>query len=146
MKRFFRVSLPVIVIIVVGLPGLESQPVCGSNPDSILERDHSIKYLRNFSREDYNLQPQNWSIIQDKRGVIYVGNQGGLLEFDGISWREITFPNKITRSLALDDNGSNGTIFVGGLNEIGYLSSNSKGMLRYVSLVPHLEEKYKNFS
>jgi len=128
------------------MPGLESQPVCGSNPDSILERDHSIKYLRNYSRKDYNLQPQNWSIIQDKRGVIYVGNQGGLLEFDGISWREITFPNKIIRSLALDDNGSNGTIFVGGLNEIGYMSPNSKGMLRYVSLVPHLDEKYKNFS
>jgi signal transduction histidine kinase/DNA-binding response OmpR family regulator len=128
------------------MPGLESQPVGASNPDSIPERDYGIKYLRNYSRKDYNLQPQNWSIIQDKRGVIYVGNQGGLLEFDGVYWREITFPNKITHSLALDDNGSNGTIFVGGLNEIGYLSSNSKGMLQYVSLVPHLEEKYRNFS
>jgi hypothetical protein len=143
LKRFFRISF---LVIVVGLPVLESQVVWGSNPDNIPERDRGIKYIRNFSRKDYNLQPQNWSIIQDKRGVIYVGNQGGLLEFDGVSWREIAVLYKTVRSLAVADNGTNGTIYVGGMNEMGYLTPDSKGKLRYVSLIHHLDEKYKNFS
>jgi hypothetical protein len=39
-----------------------------------------FKYFRNYSREDYNLQPQNWCILQDKKdGIMYIANQEGLL-------------------------------------------------------------------
>ncbi len=101
------------------------------------------KYLTNYSIEDYGEQPQNWAILQDKRGIIYVANNGGLLEFDGVSWRKIKVPNSSVRSLAMDDSG---TIYVGGINEIGYLAPDSTGSLQYQSLLGYIDKDKRNFS
>lgn len=43
--------------------------------------------VRNYSVSDYNAGIQNWAIAQDERGVMYFGNNSGLLEFDGSAWR-----------------------------------------------------------
>jgi signal transduction histidine kinase/DNA-binding NarL/FixJ family response regulator/ligand-binding sensor domain-containing protein len=136
LKKFVKISF---LVIILGLVPAVPPPVWGSSP----EKKHGLKYITNYSPKDYNSQSQNWSIIQDKRGVIYLGNQGGVLEFDGVSWKEIIPPNQTVRSLAIDDNG---TIYVGGMNEIGYLLPDSKGSLQYVSLIQDLDEEYKNFS
>jgi len=51
--------------------------------------------------KDYGAEPSNWAIVQDDRGVMYFGNANGILEYDGVSWRLIQFPNKsVCRSLA----------------------------------------------
>jgi signal transduction histidine kinase/DNA-binding response OmpR family regulator len=138
LQKFIKISS---LFTVLGLFLFAAAPPAAycSNP----ERDFGIKYMRNYSRKDYKNQSQNWSIIQDKRGVIYVANQGMLMEFDGISWNDIPIPNRIARSLAVDDNG---TIYVGGMNEIGYLASDPTGALHYVSLIDFLDKKYRNFS
>jgi len=103
---------------------------------------YGAKYSRNYSREYYNCQPQNWFIIQDKRGVIYSANQGAVLEYDGVSWKEIPIPGKNARSITVD---SQGTIYIGGNNEIGYLDPDDSGVLRYVSLTHLLDAKYRDF-
>jgi signal transduction histidine kinase/DNA-binding response OmpR family regulator len=72
-----------------------------------------------------------------------MANQGGLMEYDGVDWREIRVTNKTVRSLTMDEKG---TIYVGGINEIGYLESDSKGTLQYVSILGHVEKKYRSFS
>ena len=122
MIRLLKISLLVTALGLV--PGQPQFLSCGTG-----ENAGGIKYITNYSRKDYNNQSQNWSIIQDKRGLIYVGNQGGLMEFDGVSWNEIAVPNKTVLSLAMDKKG---TIYVGGLNEIGYLAPDSQGTLKYV--------------
>jgi hypothetical protein len=104
--------------------------------------DRIFKYLKNYSPEDYLMQPQNWYILQDKCGVIYVANQSGLLEFDGVSWKEIKIPNLTARSIAIDDSG---TIYVGGKDEIGFFAPDKKGTLTYQSLVRHLDGSKRNF-
>jgi len=109
-----------------------------------LTRAQGIQYLHNFSRKDYRNQSQNWAILQDKRGFIYIANQGMLMEFDGVSWVEINIPNKTVRSLAINED--DGTIYVGGKDEIGFLTPDQKGKLHYQSLISHLDEKYRNFS
>jgi signal transduction histidine kinase/DNA-binding response OmpR family regulator len=109
---------------------------------SQLKRNIGLKYFKNYSTGIY---PQNWSILQDKRGVLYAANQGGLLEFDGISWRSIQVPNWTVRSMAAADDDT-GTIYIGGLNEIGFLSLASKGTRHYVSLTGHIHDDKKNFS
>ncbi|HLP57795.1 MAG TPA: ATP-binding protein [Candidatus Deferrimicrobium sp.] len=102
------------------------------------------KYLENYSpHKENDFQPQNWAVLQDKRGLIYTGNQGGILEFDGVSWRLIEIPNRSVRSLAMD---AAGTIYVGGDNEIGFLAPDANGTLRYVSLIDYLTGAKKNFS
>jgi hypothetical protein len=83
------------------------------------------KYLKNYTPREYDHHPQNWSVIQDKRGIIYAGNQAGLLEFDGVSWRIIDVPNWTVRSLDIDDTG---TIYTGGKDEIGFLASSANGI------------------
>jgi signal transduction histidine kinase/DNA-binding response OmpR family regulator len=102
-----------------------------------------FKYLKNYSPEGKDIQPQNWSVVQDKRGIIYVGNHGTLLEFDGVSWRTINVPGVSVRSLAIDEEG---TLYIGGYNEIGCFTLDSKGTRQYTSLMDRLKDNQRNFS
>lgn len=102
-----------------------------------------IPNITNFSRKDYHASTQNWSVTQDKRGVMYFGNNDGLLEFDGVHWRLMQMPNSsVVRSLALDKNGR---IYVGAFSEFGYLQPAKNGKLKYVSLVDLVPEGIRNF-
>ncbi|MCP5106741.1 MAG: response regulator [bacterium] len=107
-------------------------------------QDNGFKYITNYSSKDYKRNiPQNWWVIQDDDGVIYVANNGTLLVFDGASWRYVDVPNQYVRSIAIDDAD---TIYVGGINEFGYLVPDEKGSLQYVSLSKKLKDEEKNFS
>jgi len=98
--------------------------------------------LRNFTPEEYGASEQNWSAIQDKRGVMYFGNlDKGILEYDGRTWRKIPIPNNSeVRSLAMDDKG---TIYAGAIGEFGYLSPDLQGNLKYVSLNTFNRDSFK---
>ena len=74
---------------------------------------------------------------------MYFGNEKGLLEYDGISWRKIDLPNPdLVRALAVDDKG---TIYVCDRSDIGYLQPDSIGQLRFISLLPFLNPKDRYF-
>ena len=87
---------------------------------------------------------QNWAVVQDQRGIIYVGNDDkGVLEFDGSSWRTIPISNNsIVRSL---DCSEDGTVYVGAVSEIGYLAPDLSGNLEYNSLAPLLDSSERRF-
>ncbi|MCX6580004.1 MAG: response regulator [Candidatus Aminicenantes bacterium] len=107
-------------------------------------QDAGFKYLRNYSYREYDHQPQNWGLAQAPNGLIYVANNAGVLEYDGVSWRIIGVPDyKIVRSLAIDPTG---TVYIGGKGDIGYLAPDAKGSLQYASLLDRLEGEQKNFS
>ena len=75
--------------------------------------------------------------------MLYFGNGQGVLEYNGKQWRLIELANKTTaRSLALTGDS---TIFVGGIDDIGYLAPDSLGVLHYESLVPHIPEEERSF-
>ncbi|MBC3881130.1 diguanylate cyclase [Undibacterium sp. LX40W] len=100
--------------------------------------------LRTFLPQEYRAQGQNWAVVQDQRGLIYVGNNDGVLEFDGERWRLIKVSNQTTvRSLAVD---ANGRIYVGAVGEIGYLQEDAHGTMQYVSLMPKLNQEQRQFS
>ncbi len=113
------------------------------SPLEVVGQQTGFKYFKNYGPKEYNNHSQNWSILQDKRGIIYVGNQAGLMEFDGVSWRSIDIPNDTVRSMAIDDNG---TIYIGGDNEIGFLAPGPDGTLTYRSLLDQLKKEEKDFS
>jgi len=53
-----------------------------------------------FTKKDYNASNQNWSVGQGKDGIMYFGNNQGLLEFDGSIWQTHHIAgNKTVRSL-----------------------------------------------
>ena len=97
----------------------------------------------NFSKSQYNGGAQNWDIRQDKQGIIYLANNEGLLTFDGQSWKIYPLPNKsIVRSVFI---GSDGRIYVGGQDELGYFQPNAFGKLVFVSLIQGIPDADKNF-
>ncbi len=104
--------------------------------------ENSLKFLKNYRPLEESMQPQNWAVAQDNRGIIYAANQGGLLEYDGVSWRCINIPNQAARSLAVDESG---IIYVGGNNDIGFLAPAADGSWQYVSLVPYVHAKHRGF-
>jgi len=78
--------------------------------------------------------PQNFAIVRDSRGLVYVGNSNGVIEFDGERWALIPTDNReIVRSLAVDDNDR---VYVGGYNAFGYLARDEFGQASYVDLTP----------
>ncbi|GEM_PF-2824849 len=102
-----------------------------------------VPFSTYFSPADYSAGLQNWAFVEDNRGILYVGNAGGVLEFDGQHWKLITLPNhRSVRSLACD---TNGRVWVGGSGEIGYLSADSLGRTIYVSLLQSVPEPYQDF-
>lgn len=97
-----------------------------------------LPYIQNYTPAEYNGSSQNWSIVQNKEGFIYVGNNDGILEYDGVSWRTIKLPNyNRSSSLAITKDNK---IFVGGENELGYLEPDNKGQLQYISLKDKLAD------
>ena len=107
------------------------------------QAEQGFKNIKNFTSLDYDLLSQNWCITRDTRGIIYAANQGGVLEYDGVSWQTIDVPHHEARALAV---GPDGKIYIGGVNEIGFLEPDQNGKLYYVSLLSHLEENQRDFS
>ncbi|GAB59463.1 hybrid sensor histidine kinase/response regulator [Rheinheimera nanhaiensis] len=104
---------------------------------------HGTPLLANFKPKDYNGGTQNWAVVQDQRGLLYVGNNVGVLEYDGASWRMIPTRNKaVVRSLAP---AADGRIYVGSKGEIGYLDTSSSTGSQYVSLLARIPEHYRQF-
>jgi class 3 adenylate cyclase len=99
-------------------------------------------YLQNYPPQVYKASSQNWAIIEDKRGVMYFGNNSGILEFDGVDWRLIPTQGVGVRSFCRD---SSGKIIVGGVSQMGYLSPDSLGNLRFVSIVDQIPPPYNHF-
>lgn len=94
--------------------------------------------VRNYSVSDYNAGIQNWSIVQDERGVMYFGNNKGLLEFDGNAWKLHQLPSKgIIRSIYLSEDGR---IYVGSYEEFGYFVRTSFNSLEYHSLKSEVKD------
>ena len=96
--------------------------------------------VRNYSVSDYNAGIQNWAIAQDERGVMYFGNNSGLLEFDGSAWRLYELPTKgIVRAIYISEDGK---IYVGSYEEFGYFVRTPYDTLEYHSL----KNKVKDFA
>lgn len=93
--------------------------------------------VRSYSVSDYNAGVQNWSVCQDKRGIMYFGNNKGLLEFDGSHWTLYELPTQsIIRAIYIDKDEK---IFVGSYEEFGYFERMPSDSLVYHSLKSEVE-------
>ncbi len=101
-------------------------------------------FLRNYNPKEYGAAFNYWAIAQDQRGVMYFGNWNGVLEYDGVSWRLISTPNRSgVRSLAVNENG---VIYVGAVGDLGYLAPDSLGDMQFVSLLDHVKPENREFN
>ncbi len=105
--------------------------------------DQGFPWLRNFPPAEYRGHTQNFAVVSDHHGLTYFGNFAGVLQFDGQEWRLIP-TEKITRvsALAVD---SAGTVYVGALDEIGFLAPGKRGELHFSSLLSDSGKVYPAF-
>jgi DNA-binding CsgD family transcriptional regulator len=92
---------------------------------------------KQFVKNDYNAANQNWAVGQTSDGMMYFGNNNGLLEFDGSQWNLIKLPqNKIARSLMIDRHNR---IYVGSFEEFGFFEKDTSGEYKYTSVSDKLQ-------
>ncbi len=92
-----------------------------------------IPKIYNYTKDIYNASSQNWAIAQDDRGFLYLANTEGVLIYDGINWEIVHLPGLyIARDVKI---APSGRIYVCGYNNFGYLSADSVGSFKYVSLI-----------
>ncbi len=100
--------------------------------------------IRGYRPNDVGMTNQVWDMVQDNRGVFFVGNNIGIAEYDGSSWRRIRVgPFTSTRSLVRD---ASGRIYVGATRQIGFLAPNAAGDLAFVSLNDKIPAGDRNFT
>jgi len=97
-------------------------------------------FIRNYKPQEYKASIQNWAVTQDERGVMYFGNNGGLLEFDGSQWNLHVLANGVRSILPHD-----GRIYVGTIGNFGYYVPDSSGKLKFHSLLDRLSEQDRDF-
>jgi DNA-binding CsgD family transcriptional regulator len=108
-----------------------------------LAAQQGIPLIRNFGTAEYGAGIQNWQMGQDSRGLLYVANNFGLLEYDGMQWRTYGTPSgtKVRcLSIAPDDK-----IYVGSQGDFGYFAPDAAGRLQYRSLAEALPADKRNF-
>lgn len=92
--------------------------------------------INNFTPLAYNGGNQNWSVSQAANKYIYVGNNYGLLAYDGAFWQTYSSPNgSQIRSVKVIDQ----LVYTGCYMEFGYWQKDNFGNLKYQSLVPKLD-------
>lgn len=89
--------------------------------------------VRHFSRQDYQAANQNWSVDSDPDGYLYVGNNDGLLIYDGTHWQ--TYRNQDQTIVRSVHHSNSGRIYTGSFEAFGYWQK-EEGKLVYHSLKP----------
>lgn len=90
-----------------------------------------------FDGSLYRASSVSYRVVEDEDGVLYFGNENGLLEFDGTHWDLYQKPNfgRIENLKIVGDR-----IYTIGAGDIGYFQRDSLGQMEYFSLNDKLKE------
>lgn len=90
-----------------------------------------------FTPRDYQADATCQGAAQDARGILYVGNNSLVLEYDGSAWRKIPAAGA-GRVAVLAYEAATDRVFVGGTAGLGYLEARPGGGRTFVSLLDQL--------
>jgi signal transduction histidine kinase len=104
-----------------------------------------LPFITNFSPKDYRQGPQNFTILQDQQGLLYIGNNNGVLTYDGHRWELIPVSNQSEVHAIAQD--AHGKIYVGAQGEFGYLQQDpGTGSFSYRSMLHFIPPDDRNFN
>src|SRR5829696_4304098 len=139
-----RLVWVLVCLMFAGSSSATAQAPRPPSPAPVRHAEDGRPFIRAYRPTEVGGAGQIWSILQDRRGVMYIGTNGSVLEFDGSSWRRIRLePGGSGRSLALD---ASGRIYVGSASSLGYLAPDEHGDMTFVSLVSRLPEDARSFN
>jgi DNA-binding CsgD family transcriptional regulator len=91
-----------------------------------------------YEPDEYEGGNQNWMLSQGEEGFIYVANNKGLLEFNGMQWTLYPSPNEtIIRAVRVVGK----RVYTGCYREFGYWQRDEAGRLQYNSLSESVQDK-----
>lgn len=91
--------------------------------------------LVNYTPKNYSGESQNWKIDQASNNYIYIGNNSGLIEYNGANWNVYSSPNNSAiRSVKVVGD----KVFAGCYMDFGFWKSDEFGNLNYTSLISKL--------
>ncbi len=94
-------------------------------------------HITNFNHKAYIGGVQNWGTAISPEQVLYVGNNNGLLRYNGNDWSLFEPGERATiRAVHVVEN----RIYTAGDNNIGYWEQNSNGKITYTSLLPQVNQ------
>lgn len=104
-------------------------PLSFSTP---MDARYGVPFATTYLPDAYHAEGQNFDVAVTSKNLIYVANSGGVLEYDGQTWRTIAGTREtIVLSLEAD---SRDRVWVGRQDDFGVLLPDSIQGLRYHSL------------
>jgi diguanylate cyclase (GGDEF)-like protein len=132
MFRLFRFGL---IFLLAALP--LGQPFAfAENP-----AERGFPLLQNFEPPLPEADSQNFGVVVDPRGQVFVANGSGVLTFDGARWGHI--PIGRTRSAFAIALGAGGEVAIGGIDDLGLLEVDEVGSLGFRSLLDQVPQAYR---
>ncbi|MEO8867769.1 MAG: hypothetical protein ABI388_06140, partial [Bacteroidia bacterium] len=101
-------------------------------------------YINNYTPSIYGAGDQNWNIVQDNLGRLFVANSDAIMMYDGKFWQIIGIKDGNTTVSSVAKT-SNNLILAGGEGDFGYLNTKNAKKIKYISLSDSLPEKEKDF-
>lgn len=96
-----------------------------------------LPLIKNHTLEDYPTLFHNYQITQDTQGILFIANDNGLIEFDGLNWRQYQLPEQIAiKAVAFH----NKRIYVAGNSELGFFEPDKQGHLGFISLAKQIKQ------
>ncbi len=124
-------------LLVFALAGLLSLPARAA-----FDPEAGLPLIRNYPPEVYKAHDQIFASAEGRDGVVYFGTYATVVSFDGERWRSYPLPGTWVRALCVGDDG---LVYVGGGGLLGRLEPEpGTGVLRYVSLRPHLPPEWRD--
>lgn len=119
-------------LLLAGLPAAASPP-----------SERGFPLIQAYEPSLHDASSQSFAISRDPRGALYIANASGILVYDGAWWRRIAIGKAEIAFAVMSD--ARGRVAVGGIDELGYLSPDAAGGLRYVSLMDLLPPAQRQF-
>lgn len=88
--------------------------------------------ILSYSTKDYNAHQVNYDAFFDNNGLLYVANAYGILSFDGDSWKKTDM--SVSNSPISFCQSTDGKLYFGANNDLGYAEKDARGVLKYYSL------------
>ncbi len=106
-------------------------------------------FITNFPPSSYHStnyvsSPNNWCVIQDRVGTVFVSNGNISLAYNGKRWTPISGTEE--KAFFKMAEGKDGRIFTGGLHELGWFEHNGDGKINFVSMMDKVPREAFGFS
>jgi diguanylate cyclase (GGDEF)-like protein len=95
-----------------------------------------LPLMQRFTPRDHHASATSVAVLAAPGGYVYVGNDRGLLRFDGSHWDLLQLPGRLSaRAIALDPLG---TVYVGTYDRFGRAEIDATGAMHFVDMTESL--------